>query len=47
MSSISRHYAARFYEKLGYTICSDVFQEVGMDHFAMEKDLVSANENQK
>ncbi|MFB1013571.1 MAG: GNAT family N-acetyltransferase [Bacteroidia bacterium] len=35
----SRHYAAAFYEKLGYTVCSDVFQEVGMDHFAMEKNL--------
>ena len=35
----SRHYAAGFYEKLGYKITSDVFQEVGMDHFAMEKNL--------
>ena len=35
----SRHYAVGFYEKLGYLIVSDVFQEVGMDHFAMEKKL--------
>ncbi len=35
----SRHYAAGFYEKLGYTVCSEVFQEVGMDHFAMEKEI--------
>ena len=35
----SRHYAAGFYEKLGYKIRSDVFQEVGMDHFAMEKEI--------
>jgi predicted GNAT family N-acyltransferase len=35
----SRHYAAGFYEKLGYTIWSDVFQEVGMDHFAMQKRI--------
>jgi predicted GNAT family N-acyltransferase len=36
----SRHYAAGFYEKLGYSICSEVFQEVGMDHFAMEKGII-------
>ena len=35
----SRHYAAGFYEKLGYKITSDVFQEVGLDHFAMEKEI--------
>ena len=35
----SRHYAAGFYEKLGYSICSDVFQEVGMDHYAMDKGI--------
>ncbi|MGB0850688.1 MAG: GNAT family N-acetyltransferase [Bacteroidia bacterium] len=37
----SRHYAVRFYEKLGYDVVSDVFQEVGMDHYVMEKDLQS------
>lgn len=35
----SRHYALGFYEKLGYEVTSDVFQEVGMDHFEMEKRL--------
>ncbi len=35
----SRHYAVGFYEKLGYKVTSDVFQEVGMDHFVMEKSL--------
>ena len=35
----SRHYAVGFYEKLGYKITSDVFQEVGMDHYVMEKDV--------
>ena len=35
----SRYYAVGFYEKLGYLIVSDVFQEVGMDHFVMEKKL--------
>lgn len=35
----ARHYAVGFYEKLGYEITSDVFQEVGIDHFVMEKIL--------
>ena len=35
----SRHYAVGFYEKLGYKITSDVFQEVGMDHYVMEKEI--------
>lgn len=35
----SRHYAVGFYEKLGYKVTSDVFQEVGMDHFVMKKSL--------
>ena len=35
----SRHYAVGFYEKLGYRINSDVFQEVGMDHYVMEKEF--------
>ena len=35
----SRHYAVGFYEKLGYKVTSDVFQEVGMDHYVMEKSL--------
>ena len=35
----SRHYAVGFYEKLGYKVTSDVFQEVDMDHFVMKKSL--------
>lgn len=35
----ARHYAVGFYEKLGYKITSGVFQEVGMDHYVMEKNL--------
>ena len=35
----ARHYALGFYEKLNYQITSDVFQEVGMDHFVMGKEL--------
>lgn len=35
----ARHYAVGFYEKLGYKVCSEVFQEVGMDHYVMEKSL--------
>lgn len=35
----ARHYAVGFYEKLGYIITSDVFQEVGMDHFVMKKKI--------
>ncbi len=35
----ARHYAVGFYKKLGYRVTSDVFQEVGMDHFVMEKEI--------
>jgi predicted GNAT family N-acyltransferase len=35
----SRHYAVGFYEKLGYRIISEPFQEVGMEHFKMAKKL--------
>jgi len=35
----ARHYAVGFYEKLGYKVTSDVFQEVGMYHFVMEKEI--------
>lgn len=35
----ARHYAVGFYEKLGYKTTSDVFQEVGMDHYVMEKGI--------
>ena len=34
----ARHYAVGFYEKLGYSICSDPFQEVGIQHFKMIKN---------
>ncbi len=35
----ARHYAVGFYEKLGYTICSAAFEEVGMEHYQMTKKL--------
>jgi predicted GNAT family N-acyltransferase len=35
----ARHNAIGFYEKLGYQITSDVFQEVGIDHVVMEKNI--------
>ena len=35
----ARHHATGFYEKLGYTISSEVFQEVGMDHYEMRKKI--------
>jgi len=31
--------AIGFYEKLGYRVCSDEFQEVTIPHFEMEKKL--------
>lgn len=35
----ARHYAVGFYEKCGFTICSPVFQKVGLDHYQMEKTI--------
>lgn len=35
----ARHYAVEFYEKLGYTKCSELFTEVGIDHYQLEKVL--------
>jgi predicted GNAT family N-acyltransferase len=32
-------HAQRFYEKLGYTPVGEVFEEAGIEHIAMEKDL--------
>jgi predicted GNAT family N-acyltransferase len=32
-------HAQRFYEKLGYTPVGDVFEEAGIEHIAMEKEL--------
>jgi predicted GNAT family N-acyltransferase len=37
----ARHYAVGFYEKIGYEICSEVFQEVGIDHYKMRKDIIT------
>ncbi len=38
----ARHYAVGFYEKLGYVKTSKpAFEEVGMEHFEMEKNLNS------
>lgn len=37
----ARHYAADFYLKVGYKICSEKFTEVGIDHYKMEKHLKS------
>ena len=35
----SRLYAKGFYEKMGYEVISEVFQEVGIDHVKMIKSL--------
>lgn len=35
----AREVAAPFYEKLGYKIVSDLFTEVGIPHYTMEKEL--------
>ena len=35
----ARKSAVGFYEKLGYNICSDEFNEVTIPHYVMEKDL--------
>lgn len=35
----ARKTAVGFYEKLGYTICSDLFEEVSIPHYVMEKAL--------
>ncbi|ULQ54980.1 GNAT family N-acetyltransferase [Flavihumibacter rivuli] len=35
----ARKTAVGFYEHLGYSICSDEFQEVTIPHFVMEKNL--------
>ncbi len=37
----SRHYAVGFYKKLGYEITSSVFQEVGINHYVMQKNLIT------
>ena len=35
----ARKTAAGFYEKLGYQVCSDEFEEVTLPHYEMEKKL--------
>lgn len=35
----SRKTSASFFEKLGYRICSDEFQEISIPHYEMEKEL--------
>ena len=39
MSMHARKSAVGFYEKLGYKVCSEEFQEVTIPHFEMEKKL--------
>ncbi len=39
MTMHARKSAVGFYEKLGYNICSDEFEEVTIPHYVMEKDL--------
>ncbi|MEK4564587.1 GNAT family N-acetyltransferase [Alkalihalobacillus sp. FSL R5-0424] len=34
-------HAVRFYEHLGYTICSDEFMDAGIPHVTMKKQLVN------
>lgn len=36
----ARKSALGFYEKLGYSICSDEFEEVTVPHYEMEKKLI-------
>lgn len=39
-ASISaQDHAIPFYEKLGFTLCSDAYMEAGIPHHAMERDL--------
>ena len=35
----ARKSAIGFYERLGYSVCSDEFQEVTISHYVMEKNL--------
>jgi predicted GNAT family N-acyltransferase len=35
----ARHYAIGFYKKMGYTISSETFEEVGIKHVVMQKEL--------
>ena len=35
----ARHHALDFYKRIGYKVTSEVFTEVGIDHYRMEKEL--------
>ena len=35
----ARQYAIGFYQKMGYTICSEPFEEVGIKNVVMQKEL--------
>lgn len=35
----ARHYVVSFYEHLGYSVVGEAFNEVGMEHYVMEKRL--------
>lgn len=35
----ARHNVVAFYEKLGYRLASDVFKEINMDHYKMQKQV--------
>ena len=39
----ARKSAAGFYEKLGYQVCSEEFEEVTLPHYEMEKKLVQSH----
>ncbi|MFY8005577.1 MAG: GNAT family N-acetyltransferase, partial [Chitinophagaceae bacterium] len=39
MQMNARKTAVGFYEKLGYAVCSDEFEEVTIPHFLMQKAL--------
>lgn len=39
MTMHARKSAVGFYEKNGYSVCSDEFQEVTIPHYVMEKEL--------
>lgn len=38
----ARHLAVPFYKQLGYKVLGDMFTEIGIPHFAMEKQLINA-----
>ena len=38
----ARCHVQGFYERLGYTPCSDIYEEVGIPHVTMERDITVA-----